>query len=59
MIKNEGGYSSQVTIPDSAGIRTDPGLQGRLESWLSPSLLSWGFFFFFNWQVAYLFIKLK
>lgn len=44
-IKNEGGYSSHVTVPDSASIRTDPGLQGRLESWSSPSLLGWGIFF--------------
>lgn len=56
MIKNEGGYSSQVTIPDSAGIRSDPSCRG---GWKAGHLLLFlaGDYFFFYWQVAYLFIK--
>lgn len=38
-IKNEGEYSSHVTIADSADVRTPPGLQRRFKSWSSSSLL--------------------
>lgn len=52
VIKNEGRYSSHVTVPASVSVRTDPGMQRRLESCLSSSLLRWGFFFFCKWLIC-------
>lgn len=45
-IKNEGGYSSHVTVPDSASIRTDPGLRGGWKAGRLPPFLAGEFFFY-------------